>query len=276
MLTVKLEIHSLNFFWGEKGYKWFDGTPIKCSWEDIGYDIYRGDKKLEEGSTTVEARSYVEQEIEQLHGSLGARMEVKFPGYIEEELNSTYYGIPFKDIPACNEPLWCFSYQDRDDEDFYQIEDMINLPKDEHGVYPSYITGYIPEEFITRANVEAYMADYIKRYKGFDEGFEFVWEGVPSDETLEKEYQETIVEMENWNKDREKGIETKIMLLPQPLAMFLGKDKVEELVARGMTHAEKVGEEDDFVYHFEDGHTELSGTEIDSSDHFSEPEKDWE
>jgi hypothetical protein len=259
MLKVTIEIDGLNFFWAEKGYTWANGTPIECCWEDISYSIKRGDDTLVDvGSTTVETRLCVESEIDNLKGSLGSRMEAKFPGYVEEELNSTHYGVPFKDLVNSTEPRWCFSYEDPESEGFFQILDMINLPKNDKGVYPSYISGYIPDRVVTRANIESYMTDYIKLYKGLKEDIEFSWVGVPTDEDIERTYRETITEIEEFTKHSEEEGGSKVIILPQPLTMFLGGERVEELVNRGLVHAELVGNDEDLMYHFEDGHTELS------------------
>ena len=265
----------MNFFWSEKGYKWVDGAPIECIWEDVYYSVLRDDKLIREGGVTVETRKYFQYEIDSLKGDLGERMEVRYPGYVEEELNSTHYGIPLKDLPNSDIPRWCFSYDDPESEDFYQIDDMINLHKNENGILPCYITGYIPEEILNRKSVETFMVSYINKFFGIDEKMEFYWEDVPSDDYLEKEYQKSIKEAEEWTKNREKGITPKIMLLPQPMSMFIGKEKVEELLKRGFTQAEQIEGTDEFLYHFEDGHTETSGGQIDLSDHFSDPEEDW-
>jgi hypothetical protein len=272
MLKVSISINSLNFYWGEKGYKWECGTPIECCWEDVYYKVYREGELIREGGTTVETRRLIESELENLDGDLGAKMELQFPGYIEEEKNSTHYGIPYKDLPLCNELKWGFSYEEPDCEDFYQIEDLINLPKNEDGVYPSYISCYIPVGVLDRSSIELSMKSYIKLFMGFDEDIEFTWEEVPTDEYLETEYKSTLEEIENWNKHKKDGEPTKVMLLPQPLAMFLGKEKVDELVARGLENAEILTDSQEFLLHFKDGTTELSGSQIDPEDHFSDAE----
>lgn len=276
MLKVELNIDGLDLFWGEKGYKWPEGDPITSCWEDLYYKIKRGNKTIREGGTTPETIEYVQYEIDSLYGDLGEKMEIEFPGYVEEELNSTNYGIPYKDLPNCGEYKWLFSYDDPESEDFYQIEDMINLPKDENGIYPCYITGFIPVQHLTRKIIEDWFLVYMEKFLDLKEETEFVWVGVPSDESLEKEYKEYIKGIEQHKQNVKEGKKYEMRFLPQALWLMIGKEKVKELVDRGLEYADMHEDTKTFIYHFKDGHTEISGTEIDEGDHFTPPGKNWE
>jgi hypothetical protein len=276
MLKVEIQIESLNFWWAEKGWSWGDDSPIECFWEDIYYSVKRNGKEIRSGCMTFESRGFSEEEIKNLNGYIGSKMEVNFPGYIEENLNAVRYNnILYKDLPKCNDLMWEFSYSERGDDDFYEIIDM-DVPADEFGVRPRYITGFIPERSLSRDNVQKYFKSYLSDFMGFSEEVEYEWLDIPEDKYLRDELDGSCRQHEEWAKKREDGETFKMVFLPQPLEMFLGKERVKELTDRGMIKAEMDPDTEKLVFHFEDGHTEIDGTEIDMSDHFSEPEKDWE
>jgi len=168
-----------------------------------------------------------------------------------------------KDMQHCNEHKWSFTYDDRKSPDFFEIKDMVNLPCNEENILPCYISGFIPDDTLNRTNIEEAMKRYISRFFNHNEDLEFVWRGIPSNEYLKKEYESL--------KD---GKPPKVILLPQPLSMLIGQEAVEILVDRGFKYAEKVSGTDDYLYHFEDGHTEISNSSMDLLEHLSKPEQD--
>jgi hypothetical protein len=271
MITIKIKVDSLNFYWAEHGMLWPNGTPIKCVWEDLYYNIFRDGLELRSGSTTVESKDYVINEIKETNGDIGQKMELEYPGYIEEELNSTNYGIPLKDLPNTQERLWSFSYSENEpgEKDFFQIEDMINLPKDERGVNPSYITGFDPAPVLNKNVISEWIKAYITKFLGYTEEMNVEWVEEPTLEHLKKELAEDYENALEWEKNKKDGIKTKIVLLPQPLRYFMDDKEVDKLEERGLVHAEMIEDSNAFLFHFKDGHTELSGTQVNLEDHLN-------
>ena len=109
-IKIIIEATGYNFYWAEKGYKYKDGTPMTCTWEDIIYKVIIDGRKSEERNTTVDSKLFMKYEIEQLEGEFGAKMEIDYPGYIEEELSNSSFGISMKDVLKSKEILIGYCY----------------------------------------------------------------------------------------------------------------------------------------------------------------------
>lgn len=238
MVKVDISVQGLNLYWSEKGYKNFDGEPIQCCWDDVDYTIHFPDGTVKEGGTVAETRKYFRHEINELKGRMGLYIEEKFPGIVEEELNETSYGISMEELTKIDHLIWGFYYDDPDDPDKFEIEDMIDLPKNEHGLLPNLISACLPTEILTKKDLEGFILEYTKKFFGVKDEIEVFWVNTPTDETLEREYQDYINQCKAWDEAKKKGEKPKVLLLPQVLKGIIGEDTVNELLNRGMIHAE--------------------------------------
>lgn len=267
MTKIDVHVQGLNFYWSEKNYKYPDGSNIKVVWEDVDYAIHLPDG-VRKGGTVLETKKLYEYELEDLNGNIGKAMEEKFPGYIEEHLSDTYFNMSIPELIKQNKLLWGFTYDIPGSENFFEITDMINLPKNEEGIFPSLVIGYLPIERITKKDVEFFITEYAKNFFGVNDNIKINWVKTPTNEELEKEYKNFIGEINYFTSMRERGEKPKIIILPQPLSMIIGKNIVSYYTNKGMKHAEYLSESDEYLAHFEDGTTEIINKDI-VGDHFS-------
>ncbi len=272
-VSVVLEVTSLNFYWSEKGFKYADGTPVRCSWDDISFQIFCNGKNLYGKLTThIDTILYIEHEISELYGDLGKKMEESYPGYIEEELNNTSYGIPMKNIAMSKDILFAYCYSDENDEDPYETS-LLNAPINDKGEKPSYIFGFVPVQNLNKKAVEDFMAAYVRKH-GIDGEceIEFEWENVPEDEYLKEQFQSELDLIKQSEEMRARGEKYKICYAPIFLKQIFGENRIQPLIGRGLVSGEPLGDYlmgGDILLRFEDGHTELLR---DEEDHFSPPE----
>jgi len=274
-VKVILESTSLNFLWAEKGYKYPDGELSTASWEDISFIIFVDDKKYKESHTTVDAKSYIQYEIDLTKGEFGQKMEIDYPGYIDEQLNDlSCFGMTYEELIKCDHIVLGYSYDSITDPEKHEI-DGYNLPVNEDGMKPCYIMGFVPVEYLNRKAVEDFMKLYIGTHYDFGEKYDlsFEWDVKPSDEDLETQWKEHLEDMEHFQQMKKDGKEFEIRFAIPFLKQLYGDDVIQEYVDRGMEYGMQIKGSDEIILNFEDGHTELLKDEDDiQSDHFSGPE----
>ena len=256
-IKVILSNNGYNFHWAERKYCYKNGTPSICCWEDISYVVIIDGVK-HEGNTTLDCRKYVEYEIEEAEGELGRRMEIDFPGYIEEQLNNTAFNIPFKELIKSDKIHLGYCYDEIDSEEKHESE-LFNLPINDFGMKPCYIIGYTPSDTVGIKEVEEFMKVYIEKHFNINEKieFEFEWVDVPTEEDIKKEWDNYLKEIEEWAKMKAKGEKFSIRYSMDFMKQLFGEELINKYIDNGMIYGEPMGETDEVLLTFKDNHTEI-------------------
>lgn len=259
MIKLIIESESLNFYWMAEGYKDFmSDEPFRVCWEDLDYDIIKDGEKIRSGCVTIDTKAMAKYELSRINSDFGDHMELKFPGYKEDELNAEIVDhLTWQGLIDSNAYHYQYCYSDVTDPEKYEIKDMINLPYNEYGMTPSYISMYVPEEWLTKDVVEKYMRLFIERFFGYTVD-EIEWPVKISPDKLKKEYDDEVARIKEWETMREKGEKMRVILLPQVLSIFVDNELVKKWEARGLKSAEHLEDCDDYTLEFNDGHTELA------------------
>lgn len=260
---VKISTHSCNLFWANMGLKYLDGSPVINYWDDIQIRVYaRGeddeeDKQVFRALPTFNSRSYIQSEIDGLNGDLGARMEAKFPGYIQENLTEDWgAGMPITEMVKLTEVTYMFRWYNPEYPDHTPFEDLPGAPKDAEGRYPVDINIFVPVDNIMKVDIEAAIKDYVERFLLIKD-FDMHWDDVPTDTDLQKWWQDELDLHKKCEEMRARGEKWKIAYVPDFMEQMYGVNAAE-LKERGVTHGEPIGDfGGEVMLHFKDGHTEI-------------------
>jgi hypothetical protein len=269
-IHILLEVSDYNFYWAEKGYKYKDGKPIICSWEDITYSVIIDENNLGERCATIYSKLYMQNEINELKGDFGARMEVNYNGYIEENLKTSPFNMEMKEVIKSKDILLGYYYDEFDDTDKYE-SDLYNLPTNEFGIKPSYIVGYTPNDNISRKVIEDFMKLFVSKHYNIDKNSEFSFEWIDTLENIEEEWNNYLKEIDEWEQMRKDGKKFRIQYAIPFLIQMYGEEVINRYIENGLKYGEPIEESTETLLTFKDGHTEILIDSDFEMDHFSEP-----
>jgi hypothetical protein len=256
-IKVLLSNTGYNFYWAERKFCYKDEKPMTCYWEDISYIVIIDDK-IYKGNTTVDCKKYIEYEIEEAEGEMGAKIEIKCPGYIEEKLNDTPFNMPLKELIKLDKIYIGYCYDEIDNEEKYESK-LFNLPINDFGMKPCYIIGYTPSDTVGIKEVEEFMKVFIEKHFNINEKieFEFEWVDLPTEEDIKKEWDNYLEEIEEWAKMKARGEKFSVRYSTDFMKQLFSEELINKYIDNGMIYGEPMGETDEVLLTFKDNHTEI-------------------
>ena len=252
---VKLECSGCNIVWASQGLISYDGTPAMCGWEDVHIHVLNDDgTDAMFYNLTLDSMFYIKGELEMLQGDFAAKMEIDYPGYIEENMN-TGFGMRLDELVKHKDGyLYSYYYPTPGNDD--QIENGFDLPRNEKGELPVDVVVLVPHESLTHENVIEAVKHFLGKFFHIETS-EVFWFDDPDYDDAKKlaDWNEHEEQAKEFAKMRAEGRTFRVVMVPGFLRDLYGSEHIDPLIARGLKEAEKVG--GDTILTFEDGHTEI-------------------